>query len=75
MKTAKLLRIGRSQAILLPKEYRFPGTDVYIKKLGTMVILLPKDNPWGSFVDSLDQFSEDYMESRSQPEQSDRESL
>lgn len=75
MKTAKLFINGRSQAVRLPKEYRFSGTDVYIKKIGNMVILLPKDNPWQSFFDSLDQFSEDYMEDRRQPEQGDREPI
>lgn len=75
MKTAKLFINGRSQAVRLPKEYRFSGTDVYIKKIGNMVILLPKDNPWESFFDSLDQFSEDYMEDRRQPEQGDREPI
>ena len=75
MKTAKLFTNGRSQAVRLPKEYRFSGNDVYIKKIGNMVILLPKENPWESFFDSLDQFSEDYMENRSQPEQSDREPI
>ncbi len=32
MQTAKIFKNGSSQAIRLPKEYRFSGTDVYIKK-------------------------------------------
>ena len=75
MQTAKIFLNGRSQAVRLPKEFRFQGTDVYIKKIGNMVILLPKDDPWASLIGSLDQFSADFMESRHQPTQDDREPL
>jgi antitoxin VapB len=75
MQTAKLFANGRSQAVRLPKAFRFSGTDVYIKKVGKMVILLPKDDPWSSLVESLDQFSEDFMADRAQPDQVHRESL
>jgi antitoxin VapB len=75
MQTAKLFANGRSQAVRLPKAFRFSGTDVYIKKVGKMVILLPKDDPWSSLVESLDQFSEDFMVDRAQPDQVHRESL
>ena len=75
MQTAKIFLNGRSQAVRLPKEFRFQGTDVFIKKIGNMVILLPKDDPWASLIGSLDQFSEDFMESRHQQTQDDREPL
>jgi len=54
MQTAKIFTNGRSQAVRLPKDYRFTGDDVFIKKIGKMVILLPKDDPWSSLVKSLD---------------------
>ncbi len=75
MKTAKLFTNGRSQAVRLPKECRFSGDDVYIKKFENMVILLPKDDPWASLIDSLDQFSDDFMEDRNQPAEQVREEL
>jgi len=75
MKTAKLFTNGRSQAVRLPKECRFSGDDVYIKKFENMVILLPKDDPWSSLIDSLDQFSDDFMEDRNQPSEQAREEL
>ena len=43
--TAKLFRHGRSQAVRLPKEYRFEGTEVRISKLGDKVILEPMEKP------------------------------
>ena len=73
MQTAKIFVNGRSQAIRLPKDFRFSGKDVFIKKFGKMVILLPKDDPWSSLVNSLDQFTDDFMDNRDQPGQEARE--
>ena len=75
MQTAKLFVNGRSQAVRLPKEFRFDGDDVYIKSYQGIVMLLPKDSPWTSLVDSLDQFSSDFMDDRNQPKAQQRESL
>ena len=72
--TAKLFANGRSQAVRLPKEYRFEGTEVFIKKVGNTVMLIPATESWQSLVDSLDQFSDDFLENREQPEQQERES-
>ena len=73
MQTAKIFLNGRSQAVRLPKNFRFSDKDVYIQKIGRMVILLPKDDPWSSLVDSLDHFTDDFMETRDQPTQNNRE--
>ncbi|MBW1788527.1 MAG: antitoxin [Deltaproteobacteria bacterium] len=75
MQTAKIFTNGRSQAVRLPKDYRFTGDDVFIKKIGKMVILLPKDDPWSSLVKSLDQFTDDFMNERDQPNQDSRNNL
>ncbi len=68
MDTAKLFQNGNSQAIRLPKKYRFQGTKVYIKKLGNAVVLIPEHDSWQTLRESLDLFSEDFMERRDQPE-------
>ena len=75
MQTAKIFINGRSQAVRLPKDYRFSGDDVFIKKIGKMVVLLPKDDPWSSLVNSLDHFTDDFMNDRGQPSQDSRENL
>ena len=75
MQTAKIFVNGRSQAVRLPKDYRFTGDDVFIKKIGKMVVLLPKDDPWSPLVNSLDQFTDDFMNQRNQPDQDPRENL
>lgn len=75
MQTAKLFTNGRSQAVRLPKECRFPGEEVYIKRYQGIVMLLPKDSAWNVLVDGLAHFSEDFMSTRDQPAQQVRESL
>lgn len=75
MKTAKLFKNGQSQAVRLPKEFRLSGTEVYIKKVGPTIVLVPTKNPWGALFDSLHKFSDDFMEHREQPEQQIREDL
>jgi len=75
MKTAKLFRNGQSQAVRLPKEFRFEGEFVYIKKSGNAIVLLPAKGAWDSLVGSLDKFSEDFMHERSQPAPQDRETF
>lgn len=39
--TAKLFRHGRSQAVRLPKEFRLPGTEVRVRRVGRGVLLEP----------------------------------
>jgi antitoxin VapB len=76
METAKLFMNGRSQAVRLPKEYSFSGTDVFIQKVGESVILFPKDRVWETFLNGLYGFSDDFMEDgRQQPEVQERDEL
>jgi antitoxin VapB len=75
MDKAKLFRNGKSQAVRLPKEYNLEGSEVYVKRIGRTVILMPKDDPWEMLINSLEVFSEDFMSERAQPEIQDRERL
>ena len=75
METAKLFKNGKSQAVRLPKEFRFSGDRVYIKRVGEAVILLPYQTPWKTLLDSLSLFSTDYMENREQPPVQEREEI
>ena len=61
MMTAKVFKNGRSQAIRLPKECRFSSDEVVVNKIGDVVILLPKENKWDSFMRAIDMFSDDFM--------------
>ncbi len=75
MKIAKLFKNGQSQAVRLPKEFRFDGDKVFIKKIGKSVVLVPIDNPWEALFGSLNKFSDDFMESRQQPKQQERKDI
>ncbi len=78
MTTAKLFQNGQSQAVRLPKEFRFDNMkEVFIKKINGMVILIPKErtNKWDDFFNNLDNFSEDFMTERVQPPLDKREEL
>jgi antitoxin VapB len=75
METAKLFQNGKSQAVRLPKEFRFKGDRVYLKRMGNAVILLPYGAPWQSLVDSLPLFSNDFMQERTQPPALEREAV
>ena len=75
MRIARLFKNGRSQAVRLPKEFRFDGTQVFIKKVGNAVVLIPDQDSWETLFHSLGRFSDDFMESRSQPTQQTREAV
>ncbi|MBO4609468.1 MAG: antitoxin [Lachnospiraceae bacterium] len=62
MMTAKLFENGRSQAVRLPKEFRFEGDEVMIGKVGDIVVLSPKADKWDLFMKALDMFSDDVFE-------------
>jgi antitoxin VapB len=72
-RTAKLFKNGKSQAVRLPKEFRFEGDEVYIRKEGEEVILSPRKASWQRFWESLEMFSDDvFIEGRQQPKNVDK---
>ena len=56
MKTAKIFKHGNSQAVRLPKEFRFDGDEVIVKRSGGGVLLLPKKITYEQIVNALSQF-------------------
>lgn len=72
MKTAKLFKNGDSQAVRLPREFRFAGKEVLIKRVGSAVVLLPKAKSWDTLLESLEKFPPDFMSDREQPAEVER---
>ncbi|HKU14194.1 MAG TPA: type II toxin-antitoxin system VapB family antitoxin [Steroidobacteraceae bacterium] len=72
MKTAKLFKNGESQAVRLPKEFRFVGEEVFIKRVGNAVMLFPKAKSWETLIESLEKFPRDFMSDREQPREADQ---
>lgn len=73
--TAKLFQNGQSQAVRLPKQFRFENLkEVFIKKVGNSIILTPKsEDCWGDFFENLDNFKGEVK--RVQPKLQERESF
>ena len=74
---AKIFKNGQSQAVRLPKEFRFENQEeLFVKKVEDGIILLPKNDKsvWDNMFDRLDEFSDDFMQTRIQPAQN-REDL
>jgi len=75
MDTARIFQTGRSQAVRLPKQYRFAGTEVVVKHFGNGVLLFPLDDPWSMLEASLEHFEPDFLLQRDQPSAQRREAL
>ncbi len=59
--TAKLFMNGRSQAVRLPKEFRFEGDEVCIKRVGSAVVLYEKNRGWDLLREACGRVTDDFM--------------
>ncbi|RJR19828.1 MAG: AbrB/MazE/SpoVT family DNA-binding domain-containing protein [Desulfobacteraceae bacterium] len=76
MQTAKVFKSGNSQAIRLPKDFQFKGTEVFLKKMGNFVVIVPKEDPWKTVEESVRKFTDDIFEGgREQTNPQEREDL
>jgi antitoxin VapB len=76
MKIVKVFKNGNSQAVRLPKEFAVDDSELYIQKIGSSIILTSKKDPWSSFRNSLQMFSEDvFSDGREQPQQQERDEI
>jgi antitoxin VapB len=76
MEKAKLFWSGRSQAVRLPKDFRFHGEEVQIRRRGSAVILEPVGDDW-SWLDAIvGKLDDDFVQAvNEQPEQQERPAL
>ena len=76
METAKLFWSGRSQAVRLPKDFRFRGEKVRIRRHGNAVILEPLTEDW-SWLDAIvGKLDGDFIRAAEErPEQQERPAL
>ncbi len=75
MPTTTLFMNGKSQAVRIPKEYRFDGEKVFIKRVGNAIVLLPEEHPWDVLFASLQEFSEDCMQGQREQGVQQREEI
>lgn len=57
---AKVFITGRSQAVRIPKEFRFDCDEVYIEQKGGRIVLTPKPKNWDDYFTAGKRLSEDY---------------
>lgn len=75
MDTARLFQSGRSQAVRLPKAYRFEGVEVVVKHFGNGVLLMPLNEPWVMLDAALNTFEPGFQINREQPDSQVREEI
>ena len=66
MKLAKIFQTGHSQAVRLPKAFRFNSEEVAIKRFGNGLLLLPIENPWDIMQEALSEFEVDFQMERAE---------
>ncbi|MBN1511907.1 MAG: AbrB/MazE/SpoVT family DNA-binding domain-containing protein [Phycisphaerae bacterium] len=64
---AKVFKNGASQAVRLPREFRFEADEVCVKRIGAAILLFPRDAAWELMADALGKADPDFMSDRSQP--------
>lgn len=72
MDTAQIFKTGRSQAVRLPKEYRFDEKEVTVQHFGGGVLLLPKKGLFAAISASLAAFEPGFQITRDQPPSQER---
>jgi antitoxin VapB len=72
-RTAKLFMNGRSQAVRLPAEFRFSGSEVLIEREGDAVVLRPKPEGWDDFFARASQVPDDFLADRADRPPQERE--
>ncbi|MCG6943673.1 MAG: antitoxin [Thiohalocapsa sp.] len=71
--TAKLFMNGRSQAVRLPAEFRFEGTEVFIERQGDAVVLRAKPVGWDDFFAANPRTPDDFLADREQEPPQERD--
>jgi antitoxin VapB len=71
----KLFNNGRSQAVRLPKEFRFDEKEVFIWKEDNRIILSPKPKSWHKFFKDFPLASDDFMSERQDLQPQGREGI
>jgi antitoxin VapB len=72
MQTAKVFMNGRSQAVRLPKEFRFQCDEVVVKRVGDAIMLFPKEYRATAVKEALDGLDPEFRLEREQPKEQQR---
>ena len=73
IRTVEIVTNSGLQGIAIPEGMEIDDNKVYLKRVGNSLFVIPFHEPWRNMIDSVDIFTEDFMESRHQPDGQDRE--
>ena len=73
--TAKVFVSGRSQAVRIPKQFRFDTDEVYVERDGERVILTPKPKCWATYFSTAKRFTDDFPDTIEDAPPEEREGL
>jgi len=73
--TVDIKDISGEQVIKIPDKFKIDDDKVYLKKTGNTLYLIPYHNPWQVLFDSLEEFTDDFMDEKGQPAHQKRASL
>lgn len=73
--TTDLQVISGSQSVKIPDDFKIDDDKVYLKKVGNTLYIIPFHNPWQDLMDSVEEFSEDFLNDREQPNVQTRDSF
>ncbi len=72
MDTIKVFTSDDDQIVRIPQHLRFQTETVYIQRIGSAVVLLPTDDPWGALFHARALVSDDFPETREQQPRQER---
>ena len=73
--TIEIQNTSGIQSIRLPDNFKINDDKVYLKKVGNALYIIPFHNPWQNLIDSVNEFTQDFMTNRDQPAEQTRESF
>jgi len=75
MLISKVFKSGNSQAVRLPKEYRLDTDEVAINRIGNVLIIIQKDDPWNLFSQGIREIGTDFPKTIKKLRLSKRQSI
>lgn len=61
MEKAEIIKNGDNKMVVLPKDFNSGNDEILMRRIGNMVVLVPKDDVWANFMDGINGFTEDFL--------------
>lgn len=61
MEKANVVKIGDEQLVQLPKDFNVKDDEILMRRIGKMIMLVPKNDAWDIFLEGINGFTDDFM--------------